>query len=115
MGIGAKDHDSVKTYSGVVGGTAVEVTDEPDSLIYGIYIYNGTAAVAFLQIFDADSANVIVGTTAPTRVLEVGIGVGLSIMFPKPIRHTVGFTIASTTTRTGLTAASQDVNILYMD
>ena len=100
-------------YTATVTSTKAEVTDDPNSLIFSIHISNGTAAIAYLQVFDLDADNVTVGTTAPTYALGVAAGATADLVFGKPIQHTTGFTVASTTTRTGSVSASQDVTILY--
>lgn len=113
MTLGHFMSDSTITYNGVVGGTEVEVTDNADSLIYSITLLNLTAAIAYLQIIDADAADVTIGTTTPTFVIAVPASGSLHCSFPKPIRLTSGFTIASTTARGGATGANQEVLITY--
>lgn len=105
--------NAADVYTATVGGTKAEVTDDPKSLIFSIHIANGTAAIAYLQVFDLDADNVTVGTTSPTYALGVPAGETADLVFGKPIQHTTGFTIASTTTRTGSTGANQEVTILY--
>lgn len=112
-GIGARDTDSTQVYNALVGGTKAEVTDDPNVLVYTIHILNTTAAVAYLQVFDADSADVTVGTTTADYVFGVAASGVRDIVLPKPIRHTVGFTVASTTARDGSTGANQEVTITY--
>jgi len=100
-------------YSAAVTGTKAEVTDDPNSLIFSIHIANGTGATAYLQIFDLDADNVTVGTTAPTYVFAVPTLETANLFFEKPIQHTTGFTVASTTVRDGAVSAAQDVTIIY--
>lgn len=115
MALSSMTHDSVKTYNGSVTGTAIEVTDNSNALIYSITLLNTTAALAYFQVFDADSANVTVGTTTPTFVIGVAASGTVHCVFPKPIRFTTGFTIASTTARADATGAIQEATITYMD
>lgn len=118
MSIGGQSVSAVPAtgiYTGTVGGTKVEVTDNPDCLVFGFNIANLTAAVAYLQVFDLDADNVTVGTTVANYVLAVAAAPGVrDVPFPKPIQHSTGFTIASTTTATGATGANQDVAIVYV-
>ena len=100
-------------YTAQVTGTKAEVTDNPNSTVYMFDITNGTAAIAYLQVFDLDADNVTVGTTTPTYAFGCAAGGSKCIMLPKPIKHSTGFTVASTTTRTGAVSAAQEVTILY--
>ncbi len=101
-------------YTGTVGATKVAVTANTKSQIFSVHISNTTAATAYLQVFDLAAADVTVGTTAPTYAFGVAAGDSVDLVFGKPIMHTTGFTIASTTTRTGSSAASQEVTIIYV-
>jgi hypothetical protein len=100
-------------YNAQVTGTKAEVTDNPNSDIWMIDITNTTAAAAYLQIFDADADNVTVGTTTPTFTIGLAANQSKNIVLPKPIRLATGFTVASTTTRTGAVSAAQEVTIAY--
>jgi len=112
-GIGARDTDSTQVYNAAVSGTKLEVTDNPNVLVYSFHILNTTAAAAFLQVFDKDADNVTVGTTVADYVIAVAASGTREITYCKPIRHTVGLTVTSTTTRGGSTGASQEVTITY--
>lgn len=105
--------NAADVYTATATGTKAEVTTDSYSLIFSIHIANGTAAIAYLQVFDLAAASVTVGTTAPTYAFGVPAGETADLVFGKPIQHTTGFTIASTTTRTGLTTASQEVSVIY--
>lgn len=100
-------------YTGQVAGTKIEVTNDPTSTVFCFDISNTTAAAAYLQVFDADADNVTVGTTAPTYAFGLAANQSKNIMLQKPILHKTGFTVASTTTRTGSTGAAQEVTIIY--
>lgn len=104
---------AANVYTATVTGTKAEVTDDPYSIIFSVHISNTTAATAYLQVFDLDADNVTVGTTAPTYAFGVAAGDSVDLFFGKPIQHSTGFTIASTTTRTGAVSASQEVTIMY--
>jgi len=100
-------------YSAVVGGTKVEVTDDAESFVHDIVLGNTTAAVAYLQLFDADSADVTVGTTTPTYAFLIPASATVIINLSKPLHLATGFTIACTTTRTGSTGANVETFITY--
>ena len=100
-------------YTAQVTGTKAEVTDNAKSDVYSMHISNGTAALAYLQVFDLDADAVTVGTTAPTYAIGVPAGQTVNHVFGKPIIHSTGFTVASTTTRTGAVSAAQEVTIIY--
>lgn len=80
-----------------------------------VYCYNNTAAPAYLQIFDAAStASVTVGSTTP--VLSLGIptvqasGTGPALI---GVQFLKGIVVASTTSATGSTSATQDCNVTF--
>ena len=100
-------------YTAQATSTKAEVTDDPNSEVWGFSISNGTAALAYLQVFDLDADAVTVGSTAPTYAIGVPAGEAICVVFPKQIIHQTGFTIASTTTRTGSSNAAQEVTIFY--
>ena len=109
------DVGATKVYNGSINATKAEVTDNPSILIYSITLLNATAAEAYLQVFNADSADVTVGSTTPDFVIGVDATDELHCPFPKPILFNAGLTIASTTTRAGSTNAVQEVTITYAD
>ena len=97
-----------------LGSTVTQVKPRAGKLAF-IYCYNPTAAVAYLQLFDAaTAASVTLGTTAP--VVSLGIptlqaaGLGPAVIGLEFIN---GIQVASTTTPTGNTAASQNCNVAY--
>lgn len=100
-------------YTATVTGTKAEVTDDPYSIIFSVHISNLAAATSYLQVFDLDADAVTVGTTAPSYAFGVPANGSVDLTFGKAIQHSTGFTVASTTTRTGSTTASQDVTIMY--
>lgn len=86
-------------------------------LVYGWQILNNTAAIAYVQVFNLASASVTVGTTVPDYVIPLPgnstTGAGATINIPIGITHSVGITIACTTTRGGNTGATCDVVMLF--
>ncbi len=73
-------------------------------LVFNITCFNPDSAVAYIQFFDAVTADVTIGTTTPYFVLPMPIGGGIdsSLVCPKAFHH--GIVFAATTTATGLTA-----------
>ncbi len=73
--------------------------------VYGWSVMNTTAAIAYVQVFNALSANVTLGVTVPDWVIPVPAngttGAGSNGWIPVSILHATGITIACTTTRTG--------------
>jgi len=71
----------------------------------GIQLQNANAAVAYLQLFNAAAtADVTIGTTAPTKVIKCEASVEKAIDFPHPPLFASGLCYAITTTPTGSTA-----------
>jgi hypothetical protein len=100
-------------YSASVTGTVLDVTTNANSLIYTIHMLNTTGAAAYLQVFNKQSGNVTLGTTVADYVFGLSANGMASIVLPKPKRHTVGFSVAGTTTSTGLTGAAIQTTITY--
>lgn len=70
----------------------------------GYMFYNPNAAVTYMQVFDATSGSVTVGTTTPTYVIPLPPASGANIEFTLGIGHTTAITVAATTTATGSSA-----------
>jgi len=85
-----------------------------ETLLYGYSILNGTAAVAYLQLFDAAAlSSVTLGSTTPTYVIGNSASAVTARSLTKPLYFANGLVIFSTTTATGSTAAAQHVSIEY--
>lgn len=88
--------------------------------IYGITAVNNGSALAYIQVFNKLSASVTVGTTAPDYVVPVPApssgtaGAGIREEYSKGLNFGTGITVACTTTRTGSTSATCDVNVNYI-
>ena len=101
--------------SGSVNAVVTNLVQTPAQL-YGWYIYNSNASVAYCQIFNAIAANVTLGTTPP--ILSLGIpasGAANLINSSMGISFTTAISFAFTTTRSGNTgnASSVDYNFFY--
>jgi hypothetical protein len=95
-------------FDDAVAGTKATVKAAPGKL-HLLKLRNSTAAVAYLQVFDALAASVTVGTTVPTYCIPLGANESVAIPFDFPIDFRVGMVIAGCTTPTGNTGAAIDV------
>jgi len=96
--------------------TLREITDDPNVLIYSISYHTTGVADNFLQVFDADKDNVILGTTEPDFVIKIensAVAPIYPLTFTTPLEFKNGYTIASTTTETGSTPATASVVTTY--
>jgi len=85
-----------------------------EALLYGWNVINNVAAVSYVQIFNAAAAgDVTLGATAPTYVIGNLASSVTDRGQHRPLYFSLGIVIASTTTSTGSTAASQDVSLDY--
>ena len=75
-------------------------------LLYNIFAFNPGAAITYVQFFDALTANVSVGTTAPTFVIPLPIGGGHIAALQLAEGFRIGMIIACTATATGNGAPS---------
>jgi hypothetical protein len=98
--------------TGSVGGTATAIKASAGQL-YGYHLFNTTAAVAYVQIFNVASGSVTVGTTAPTISIGIPASGGVTVNFDKGVAFGTAISFACTTTRTGATGATCDVNFFY--
>lgn len=103
--------------SGTIGATLTQIDAAGIKALLGGNIFNGSAATAYLQMFDAAAVgNVTLGTTAPD--LSIGIPTGQQvpiIVIGDGILFRLGIVIAFTTTRGGAVApaSSIDYNLYY--
>jgi hypothetical protein len=98
--------------TGSVGGTATAIKASAGQL-YGYHLFNTTAAVAYVQIFNVAAGSVTLGTTTPTISIGIPASGGVTVNFDKGIAFGTAMSFACTTTRTGSTGATCDVNFFY--
>jgi hypothetical protein len=98
--------------TGSVGGTATAIKASAGQL-YGYHLFNTTAAVAYVQIFNVAAGSVTLGTTTPTISIGIPASGGVTVNFDKGIAFGTAISFACTTTRTGSTGATCDVNFFY--
>ncbi len=70
----------------------------------GYMIYNPNTSVAYVQVFDATTVSVTVGTTTPTYVLSIPAASAANLELTCGVAHATAITVAATTTPTGSTA-----------
>lgn len=110
-GLGAPFSASQTSTKGVVKASA--------GTLYGYEIINNGSALCYIQVFNKLTANVTIGTTAPDWVIPVPApssgtaGAGLVHELDKGYSFSTGLVIACTTTRTGSTSATCDVNFFF--
>jgi hypothetical protein len=74
--------------------------------VFGYHLYNPNSTIVYVQVFDAPSASVTVGTTAPKFVLALPPKAVLDTQPAHAIGMSSGITVACTTTALGSTAPS---------
>lgn len=98
-------------FNAAVAATKV-VVNSRECLIHGLVVVNQTAAEAFLQVFDALTANVTVGTTAPDWVIPIPASGGVVIPLSSVgFQHLKGVIIAGCTSPTNNVGAALDVTL----
>jgi len=69
--------------------------------LYCFHVYNTNAADAFVQIYDAKTTSITVGTSPPVFVMYVSAGGGVIQDFTIPLHFDTALSYACTTTATG--------------
>lgn len=98
--------------TGSVGATATAIKASAGQL-YGYHLFNTTAAVAYVQIFNVAAASVTLGTTAPTFSIGIPASGGVTVNFDKGIAFGTAISFGCTTTRAGSTGATCDCNFFF--
>lgn len=65
--------------------------------IYGYYLFNNTAAVAYVRFYNATAANTTVGTTATMLIVPLPAGAAANCSFPQGITFSTALCFAATT------------------
>ena len=103
--------------SGTLSATKVELFSGDVGIVWISLGNQANTATTYLQIFDADSDDVTVGTTAPTLSIPIPASSAYDTAFAPPmvkIDFTNGCTVAATTTRTGSTAPGTAVDYNFL-
>ena len=119
---GAKGTGGSKVFHNADLNTDVEITDTATSTVYWIHCMNITGALAYLSFWDADSADIALGTDPATYQFIIPTqgdtnGAGFTITFGQHgIAHTTGLSIGAATTATGSTDPNGvSVTVGYQD
>ena len=116
MGFSKNSVGALKKFGQTVNGLT-EVTDKNTSLIYSISVGNASSTHAYLQVFDADSDDVTLGTTTPDY--EIFVATGQTVVWPQsggtPILHSTGLSVAGTSNSEGASLTDLIVAIGYAD
>jgi len=92
-------------------GSTVLLAGKGVTRLCDLEVQNGTAAILYVQLFNAASASdVTIGTTAPDKVIKVEASVAVHRSFPNPPDFPLGLCYASTTTATGSSTAACSIN-----
>lgn len=81
----------------------IDVDESQDAIknapgvLFGLYIFNKSAAVRYVRLYNTLSANVTVGTTIPVLTIPIGIGVGIFLEFEEGLDFDTAIAIAATT------------------
>jgi hypothetical protein len=120
----ASDQAAVKTFSMPNGGSllgyfSVQVTTAVTvkgaaGQIYGYHLYNTTAAVAYVQVFNTLVGSVTLGTTPPVISIPLPASSGATIEIGNGLYFSTAIVVAATTTRTGAVTAAVDCVIYYV-
>lgn len=94
--------------------TKIEVKAAP-AYVGGWFLYNDSAAVHYVLLYDALATNVTVGTTAAKLTIGIPAGSAANLEVAKGIAFETALTVACTTDlATGAPAANDCVaNVLY--
>lgn len=72
-----------------------------DGYLFGYHVQNPNSSDAWLQLYDAESGDVTVGTTTPKLSLVVPASGAIEAFLPDRVRFGTAITYAATTTATG--------------
>lgn len=100
--------------TGSIGATKTSVKGSAGQ-IFGWYIYNSNASVAYVQFFNAATGSVTLGSTAPDMSIGIPATSAANVEFGNGIAFSSQISIAITTTRAGSTGpgSTVDYNIYY--
>lgn len=103
------------TSSALTGYRNAAVLASPQSVkaaagrLHQYHFGNPNSSTVFVHIYNALSANVTVGTTAPVATYMIAANAALDGYWPNSLNYTTGITVAATTTAAGATAPAVGV------
>jgi hypothetical protein len=110
-GLSVANFNSGDTYTALTN--SAQVIKASAGNLYGYYIYNPNASVAYVMIYNIAAASVTVGTSTALMVFAVPASSGSNLMFPYPITFSnAGWSIACATTGGGNTAPGTALEVM---
>jgi len=102
------------SFTGALSTTVTSVKSSAGQL-YGWFIGNPNASIAYVQIFNTASGSVTLGTTAPIMSLMIPASGSANVEYNNGIAYGTAISIAATTTYNGSTAPGTGlvVNVMY--
>lgn len=101
------------SFTSTLGTTIFAVSTTPANL-YAVHFYNGAATVCYIQLFDAATGSVTLGTTVPNDIIPMPT---VSANYPTssiPLRnYATAISAASTTTPTGNTICGTTSVVMF--
>ena len=83
-------------------------------VLHGVQVVNASAAAAFVQIFDALAANVVLGTTTPDKEIEVAAGATVYLPLPAGgVTFGNAISAAATTAEKGSIGSAAGVEVFF--
>ena len=99
------------SFGGLAG--TVQTVKSSTAILCGYHILNTSGATCYLQMFDT-AATPTLGTTVPDQSLGFPSGSAANVSAVQPgVSFLTALKLAGTTTRTGSTPCTLDVNIWY--
>lgn len=104
-------HEYTKYQFRNLAATVQSITGDVAGALKGLTIINNSGATAWIQMFDAKKAAVVLGTTEPDWQLEIANATQYDMRLPQAagIGFNTGLAIAATTTDKGNTGSSNGV------
>lgn len=103
---------SEKSFARDLGAKVQQFTGK--QTVFGLTIVNNQAAIAFIQLFDALSANVTLGTTNPDYEIQVAASSSLAVNFSAAgVVFKIGLVAGSTTAEKGAAASAAGVQVFF--
>lgn len=111
-GLSVANFTSGDTYTALTN--TAQVIKASAGNLYGYYIYNPNATVAYVMVYNIAAASVTVGTSTALLVFAIPATSGANLMFPYPITFSnAGWSCAAATTGGGNTAPGTALEAMF--
>jgi len=111
-GLSVANFTSGDTYTALTN--TAQVIKASAGNLYGYYIYNPNATVAYVMVYNIAAASVTVGTSTARLVFAIPATSGANLMFPYPITFSnAGWSCAAATTGGGNTAPGTALEAMF--